>query len=88
MVSLVPVYFLCQSQLLINGVSCIRKDVYPKVLEESKTQIIKKEISILEQLGPGSTTTASGVVDQQGENRTVSRRRRKRKKVGRHVGAQ
>lgn len=68
MVSLVPVYFLCQSQVLINGVSCIRKGVYSKVLEGSKTQIIKKEISILEQLGPGSSTTASGVVDQQGEN--------------------
>lgn len=88
MVSLVPVYFLCQSQVLINGVSCIRKGVYPKVLEGSKTQIIKKEISILEQLGPGSSTTASGVVDQQSENCTVGRRWRKRKRVGRHVGAQ
>lgn len=88
MVSLVPVYFLCQSQVLINGVSCIRKGVYPKVLEGSKTQIIKKEISILEQLGPGSSTTASGVVDQQGENCTVGQRWRKRKRVGRHVGAQ
>lgn len=70
MVSLVPVYFLCQSQVLINGVGCIRKGVCPKVLEESKMQIIKKEISILEPLGPGSTTTASGVVGQQGEKRS------------------